>query len=535
MRLHRAAAATALGVLLASFAGHLASPPRARAAGATAVPVASGSFESFPQADGAASPGTPRGWMGWARLLNPGSGYAAGLAGNGTVGTMAGPTVLTLSRGDGGGVTWNGGTRVQPGLTYRLTVAVGNRPSGTFGGARVSILAGGRAVATRQVTTPPAVRSFGDVTVSWTAGQEDAGLRLGVHLDTAAGAPAVAYGDFDNVRLVASGTAQAVQRLVVSSPVAGQVLQRNGSGEATVPVRLVAPSGWTTKVRLVARAASTRGRTTAWTTVPTSGSLSVAHVVTGWYDLQVQSTRSGQTTQTATVAKVGVGEVFVVAGQSNSANFGQTRTTAKDARVTAPLRGLVGWQDGDDPQPNAAGTEGSPWPTFGDLVASRHGVPVGIISVGHPGTRVSQWQPGGPLYAKLLTVVGEIGPGGLRAVLWHQGEADASHCTTAAAYASRMGTVITTLRKDTGRAKLPWMTATASNQAGNKASCETAVRKGQALVRTHLPVVLVGPDTDSYVTRGLTYDGTHFTATGLAAHGKAWADAINARKVLPTN
>jgi hypothetical protein len=64
---------------------------------------------------------------------------------------------------------------------------------------------------------------------------------------------------------------------------------------------------------------------------------------------------------------VGVGEVFVVAGQSNSANHGAEKQVTKTKRVSA-FDG-TGWQLADDPQPG---------PTFtAAAVTSRCGRPTG--------------------------------------------------------------------------------------------------------------------------------------------------------------
>ncbi len=46
----------------------------------------------------------------------------------------------------------------------------------------------------------------------------------------------------------------------------------------------------------------------------------------GWYQVEVRVRRSGKTVAQATVEKVGVGEVFVGAGQSNSTNSGEQRS-----------------------------------------------------------------------------------------------------------------------------------------------------------------------------------------------------------------
>ena len=55
----------------------------------------------------------------------------------------------------------------------------------------------------------------------------------------------------------------------------------------------------------------------------------------GWYRLEVRATSGGKPVAQACVGHVGVGEVFVVAGQSNAANHGAEKQTTRTGRVAA--------------------------------------------------------------------------------------------------------------------------------------------------------------------------------------------------------
>ena len=92
-------------------------------------------------------------------------------------------------------------------------------------------------------------------------------------------------------------------------------------------------------------------------------------VPTGWHRLEFRFMNNGNQLALHTVNPVGVGEVFIVAGQSNSANSGDAPLTPTDSRVST--WGPSGWRFGYDPQPAATGNSGSPWPVAGDLLASR--------------------------------------------------------------------------------------------------------------------------------------------------------------------
>jgi len=73
----------------------------------------------------------------------------------------------------------------------------------------------------------------------------------------------------------------------------------------------------------------------------------------GWYRCEARATRGTAVLAEAAVEHVGVGEVFVVAGQSNSANVGEERLRPATGLV-ATLDG-AGWRPADDPQPGAEG------------------------------------------------------------------------------------------------------------------------------------------------------------------------------------
>jgi hypothetical protein len=132
----------------------------------------------------------------------------------------------------------------------------------------------------------------------------------------------------------------------------------------------------------------------------------------GWYRLEVRALRAGVEVSATVVEHVGVGEVFIVAGQSNAANYGQERQTTRTGLVAA-FDG-AGWQLANDPQPGAAGTKGSFMPSFGDAMAERFPVPIGIVATAIGSTSVREWLPAGTRMSYLPTLtrnVVTVGPG----------------------------------------------------------------------------------------------------------------------------
>lgn len=255
-----------------------------------------------------------------------------------------------------------------------------------------------------------------------------------------------------------------------------------------------------------------------------TGSLTV-NAVGGWRSVQVRSVTGGTPATPIEVAPVGVGEIFITAGQSNSTFFSQPPRHTKSGMVSY-FDGSA-WTLAQDPLPSVDGsTGGSPWALLGDILWADFGVPVAFAPVGWGGTAVAQWLPGDPdgLHARLVLRMQQFyDKGGFRAVLWHQGESDAGGETDRSTYATRLGTVIQAAREAiTGPFALsvtPWLIAQASFPATGSASLE--VKIGQLSV-VDQSTVFYGPDTDIFNAQ-YRWDGTHMNAYGLRLSAMWWA------------
>jgi len=239
--------------------------------------------------------------------------------------------------------------------------------------------------------------------------------------------------------------------------------------------------------------------------------------------VEVQALRGPGVVAHATVGHVGVGEVFVIAGQSNSTNCGQQKLKQKSGMVAA--FGGSDWRPADDPQPGVhdKSSGGSCWPAFGDALYDKYRVPVGIASTGHQGSSVKQWQPGGELFKWMMGRIKQLGPHGFRAVLWHQGESDVG--TPSAEYVKLLTAVVKESKKQAGW-DFPWFVAQVSYQSPSNRSSPT-VRAAQEKL-WNAGVALEGPDTDTLTgdNRDHNGQGIHFSAKGNTAHGKMWADKV---------
>ena len=241
----------------------------------------------------------------------------------------------------------------------------------------------------------------------------------------------------------------------------------------------------------------------------------------GWYVLQIRAVKENQVVVKGGVDKVGVGEVFVGAGQSNSTNAAQEPTEQTSGMVSSFSGSL--WQPADDPQPGVHDRTrgGSLWPAFGDAMYARFRVPIGIASTGHAGTSAFVWKPGGELHNWMMTRILQLGPNGFRALLWHQGEADVGGKPED--YVQNLTGIIRASTTTAGW-QFPWFVAQVSYLSPEKPLSETT-RTAQKKLWDR-GIALEGPDTDTLTgdCRDHNGKGIHFSRKGLQAHGKMWAE-----------
>jgi serine/threonine protein kinase len=245
----------------------------------------------------------------------------------------------------------------------------------------------------------------------------------------------------------------------------------------------------------------------------------------GWFRVEVRTLRGPDTVASRAIEHVGVGEVFVGAGQSNSTNCGEERLRPESGFVST-FDGSR-WRPAHDPQPGVHDKTGggSFWPAFGDALYARCGVPIGVASTGQSGSSVGQWQKGSAYYRWTMKRIEQLGPGGFRAVLWQQGESDVR--MPADEYARLLQNVIESTKKDAGW-DFPWFVAQASYLNPREVSFPT-VREGQKKL-WDAKVALKGPDTDTLMGdyRDESGKGIHFSGRGLRACGQIWADKVGA-------
>jgi len=316
----------------------------------------------------------------------------------------------------------------------------------------------------------------------------------------------------------------------VDCPLERQVFQRDERGGATVSVAgSLTASAASPEVRLVLG----DGTAMPWQRVSAADGgrffVTLRVPAGGWHRLQYRA--SPEDRPRIAVHRFGVGEVFLTAGQSNATNWGERSLRVPNDRVSA-FDGRV-WSVARDPMPGVqdGSTGGSPWPRFGDLLEHDLGVPVGIAAVGHGDTSILDWQPGAPpreggpgnpLYPVLrerLTSLREV-----RAILWHQGERDASQGLGEGRYVEAFAGLRRALAADTGLDP-SWLVARASFEPGHSPAAMQHIRAAQTRLWAE-GLALPGPDTDDLQGDLRAGDGVHLSRRGLGIHAARWHEAV---------
>lgn len=345
----------------------------------------------------------------------------------------------------------------------------------------------------------------------------------------------------------------------LSSPLDYQVFQRQSRLRGTIVVsgHVVVPTSHV-QVRIAGKSllGPLPGR---WKDIPFDAktgdfSAKLTAVSGGFYEVDVKAMVGQRETAEVSVPHVGVGEVFVVSGQSNSTNYGEVQQKT-ETQMVSTFSG-ESWRLADDPQPGVqdGSKKGSFIPSFGDALYRKYGVPIGVASVGHGSTSVRQWLPAGEpvevmptkesyvvrskdgtlvsdgtLFNGMLARMNQLGEHGFRAVLWHQGESDShqpeGHDISATTYATMLREVILAARKQAGW-DMPWFVAEATYHSPTDMNCPP-IRAAQRSM-WESGVALEGPDTDTLTMqyRQNNGKGVHFNDAGLKAHGLLWANAV---------
>lgn len=335
---------------------------------------------------------------------------------------------------------------------------------------------------------------------------------------------------------------------VKGAPAKGAILQRGPQGTASLKLAFQLP----------AKSVYYRTKLTGMDVAQTS---SVMPIGSSQFDLRISTgMRSAQLTvqffdsvgielASWTSAPFSVGDVFLVAGQSNAATHGERETQAQNPLNKTWSYETKTWMPLADPMPLASHWKlpqfggnsfygGSPWPAFADSLAVRWGVPVGVISVAWGGSSVLEWLNGQsatytdfnkfdePLLNRLTKAALGLSGCQFKAVLWHQGESDTIYNTTRQQYKDRLVQLRNRFVQQTG-CQQPWVIARASFVPTDAVEQMMVIRDAQSDIWRE-PGFLPGPDTDLFSSAAYRNDKIHFSVAGLKIHALLWADKAEA-------
>jgi hypothetical protein len=270
----------------------------------------------------------------------------------------------------------------------------------------------------------------------------------------------------------------------------------------------------------------------------------------GWYRLEVRGIFNGAIVALATLDKVGIGEVFVICGQSNAEGKAGIGDGASDDRVNR-ISNLNSSTESIHPFPTfdriertsiiaPSGKSAWCWGRLGDLLASRLNVPILFINTAWEGYDIKQWEvsanggsgyntfgevfapPGFPFNTIRNSIQQYTHMLGVRAVLFHQGETDNMLNTTQLSYFSSMETFIKKLRESTQK-DVSFVVARVSRNLDR--NTYQPVLDAQNQVISQIPNVFNGPLTDDI---GERFDGLHFSAEGTRKVADRWNTQLDA-------
>lgn len=336
----------------------------------------------------------------------------------------------------------------------------------------------------------------------------------------------------------------------ITQPYERMVFQRNNSNQAPL---LIAGSYQIPVDSIMAQAEprqSGQGILVNWTkicNVPQNGYFTGSITGTGgWYKLKINAYKNGLIVGSDSVNRVGIGEVFAIAGQSNAQGGIIFGIPATDDRVNS-----IGYDNdstiynklpfgfsqliGDSASIGPFHFVPWAWGKLGDQLASNLNVPILFYGAAHGGTYSKDWsdaalgiaQPdtgrtwlrthmGAPYTALEYCVAYYASLTGLRAVLWQQGEADWANTTQN--YFENVSNVINKTREHSEHPSLAWMVARSTYNGSHRSQIYSAQQQLATLSN-----VFQGPDLDLFFTSEYRTDYVHFnTPLGQLAYANEW-------------
>lgn len=228
------------------------------------------------------------------------------------------------------------------------------------------------------------------------------------------------------------------------------------------------------------------------------------------------------------VLHLGVGNLFIIAGQSNSAGYSRDFCADAPSMDVHLYRNRSRWDIASHPMNESTfagslaneemGVPGvSPYLSFGKTYARMTGMPVGLIQTSLGGSPMERWNPkDGDLYKNMLDKIDQTG-GKYAGILWYQGCSD-TNPEPAEKYFEHFREYVEAIRTKLGY-EIPVFTMQLNRQInGINDECWGMVRDAQARAAEEIPGVSVLTTTNLSLC-----DGIHNTAQANVALGEKLA------------
>ena len=220
-------------------------------------------------------------------------------------------------------------------------------------------------------------------------------------------------------------------------------------------------------------------------------------------------------------------DVFLLIGQSNMA--GRGTMLEEDAQVFDENVCLLDDKGNPVPATNPLNRFSSirkslsmqqinPGFSFSRKIAAETGRKILLVVNARGGTSVSEWAVAGEYYSEAVRRTGQaLKHGRLKAILWHQGEADSSSPET---YLDRLAVIVDSLRKDLDAPQVPFIAGEIAGWHRNAARFNPVIRRISGKI----------PYSDYVSSEGCTplkdTSDPHFGRDGQILLGERYAEKV---------
>lgn len=229
------------------------------------------------------------------------------------------------------------------------------------------------------------------------------------------------------------------------------------------------------------------------------------------------------------VHHIGVGDLYVIAGQSNSAGYGKDPVYDPPELGVHLLKNSGKWDLATHPMNDStcsvhpvntdySNTGHSPYLAFAKALRRRLNYPIGLLQAALGGSALSAWEDKGVLYQNMLQTI--LSQGGIvKGILWYQGCTDTENSQNYNTYLERFSKMVERVRAQLDQRDLPFLTVQINRSTDSIHPMQnegwSKVREAQRQAAFKIPNVYVVPSSDSAMS-----DNIHNSASSNLVIGE---------------